>query len=217
MDSVADELALIRANRVSPSSRKQYRRSSIRFITWLLQNNRDICTPTLIQAVEQNPDIPLKQVIVAELDKAPQNAPVHFESITAEVFLTYIITLRKPDGNKPGVSSCGTHRAGLFNLFRDYHQTMSDELEKELKTLYRGLQKTINDNTARGEDEIRVGKDPLDFSLYKYWCQAMLEKKEKDYVFARCFLIICWNLMCRSSNAFNVRHPHMEWKGDALR
>ncbi|KAF1790753.1 hypothetical protein GQ600_19715 [Phytophthora cactorum] len=29
-------------------------------------------------------------------------------------------------------------------------------------------------------------------------------------------MVIAWNLMCRSSNAFGIRHSHMEWKGDAL-
>jgi hypothetical protein len=34
--------------------------------------------------------------------------------------------------------------------------------------------------------------------------------------FARTYMIVAWNLMCRSANAFGIRHTQMEWSGDAL-
>ncbi|OWY99839.1 hypothetical protein PHMEG_00029090 [Phytophthora megakarya] len=35
--------------------------------------------------------------------------------------------------------------------------------------------------------------------------------------FSHTYLVLAWNLMCRSSNAFRIRHSHMEWRGDALK
>ena len=29
-------------------------------------------------------------------------------------------------------------------------------------------------------------------------------------------MITYWNLMCRSANAFTIKHSHMEWKRDSL-
>jgi hypothetical protein len=173
--------------------------------------------PWVRAAYRTNADAQVKLTIEEKLAAAPLNTPILFDTLTADVFLSFIVSLRKKDGSKLGASSCNTHRAALFNLFRNYHKVMGTELEKELASYFKGLKRTIAENTARGEDEIRIGKDPLEFSLYRYWCKEMIVRKEKDFIFARCFLVICWNLMCRSSNAFNIRLPHMEWKGDALR
>ena len=35
-------------------------------------------------------------------------------------------------------------------------------------------------------------------------------------IFARTYMVIAWNLMCRASNAFGIHYGHMEWSGDAL-
>ncbi|POM65190.1 Hypothetical protein PHPALM_19137 [Phytophthora palmivora] len=44
----------------------------------------------------------------------------------------------------------------------------------------------------------------------------MLAHSSKEMPFAHAYMVIAWNLMCRSANAFGIRHSHMEWRGDAL-
>ena len=84
-------------------------------------------------------------------------------------------------------------------------------------TLFKGLKRKIARDTTAGMEKIKVGKDPISFSLYQFLCASLLKQKCKDALFTRTFLIICWNLMCRASKAFQIQFAHMEWKEGAFR
>jgi hypothetical protein len=60
-------------------------------------------------------------------------------------------------------------RAGLFNLFRVYKESMSKTLERGLTDHFKGLKRTIAVETADGAGQpVKVGKDPLPFDLYQF-------------------------------------------------
>lgn len=64
---------------------------------------------------------------------------------------------------------------------------------------------------------MKVGKDNLSFELYEFLCDYLMTLSGIDAIFSRTYLILPWNLTCRSANAFGVRHSHIEWCGDSLR
>ncbi|ETP39085.1 hypothetical protein F442_13433 [Phytophthora nicotianae P10297] len=74
-------------------------------------------------------------------------------------------------------------------------------MEKEMRQYFKGL---------------KTGKDPLSFDLYRYLCERLLQYPAKDMIFARTYMTVAWNLMCRSANAFGIRHTLIEWSGDTL-
>ncbi|KAG7380288.1 hypothetical protein PHYPSEUDO_007564 [Phytophthora pseudosyringae] len=94
---------------------------------------------------------------------------------------------------------------------------MSKPLESELTNYFKGIKHKLAKDAANGESAIKTGKDPLMFDLYSFLCGKMLAHESKEMVFAHAYMVIACNLMCRSSNAFGIRHSHMEWRGDALR
>ena len=94
--------------------------------------------------------------------------------------------------------------------------TMTSNLESELREYFKGLKRTHARNAHHGKRKVKRGKDPLSFSLYKFLCSAMLVHPNKDMTFCRAYMVLAWNLMCRSHNAFGIRHSHMEWRNDAL-
>ena len=93
---------------------------------------------------------------------------------------------------------------------------MSEDLQQELKTYFRGLKRKSALAIRDGQGNIKIGKDPLTFTLYRYLGLHLLLQPSRDYIFARCFMILCWNLMSRAGNAFSVCHNHMDWGEDSL-
>ncbi|KAI9908212.1 hypothetical protein PsorP6_003466 [Peronosclerospora sorghi] len=69
---------------------------------------------------------------------------------------------------------------------------MSRTLETELQNHYRGLKRRTAVAISGGDGRCK-------------------------YIFARTFLILCWNLMSRAGNAFSVCFEHMEFSEDALK
>jgi hypothetical protein len=94
---------------------------------------------------------------------------------------------------------------------------MSRTLETEIANHYRGLKRRIARDTTEGRRTAKVGKDPMPFDLYRFVAKNSLLLRGREFVFARTFMIMTWNLMCRSSNTVNVKFGHMEWKDDSLR
>ncbi|KAG7351570.1 hypothetical protein IV203_010930 [Nitzschia inconspicua] len=109
---------------------------------------------------------------------------------TFKDFMEWIVSARKEDGSTPTYSTYNCHRAWLFNLFRDYKQDIAP-LQSELKTHFRGLQRTKTQALANGEGRVKIGKDALEFALYL----LLMKSAKPDYVFTHCFMTYCWNLM----------------------
>ncbi|KAK1944211.1 hypothetical protein P3T76_004123 [Phytophthora citrophthora] len=94
---------------------------------------------------------------------------------------------------------------------------MPNKLERRLSDHFKGLKRSIAVGTAVGSGHaMKVGKDPLQYDLYKFICSEMLSDLSLDMVFSRTYMIIAWNLMCRSAKAFGIMMDHMEWRDDAL-
>ena len=93
---------------------------------------------------------------------------------------------------------------------------MDPTLTFKLTKTFNGLKRTCTQRIADGEGRIKVGKDPLPFGLYRFLARTFLQQSSKEFIFGHSFLVICWNLMSRSANAFAVKHDHMEWREDAL-
>ena len=95
------------------------------------------------------------------------------------------------DGSRPTFSAFNCHRAALSNLFQDCGQKMSESLRQDLKAYFRGLKRKSALAVRDGEGRIKVGKEPLTFSLYRYLGLQLLIQPSRDFVFARWFMILC--------------------------
>lgn len=217
LEDIAIEVEDIRANTVAGTSRTIYRNSYARFLTWLACNKQHLVTEHFLTQLDTSTsDTAMRKRIIDVMKGDRGNPPIHFDLLEARDFITWLLTLKKRDGSTPGYSTYNSHRAGLFNLFRHYGISMSRQLESELSTHFKGLKRRIATNTTAGLERVKTGKDPMPFGFYQSLCGTLLEYSSKDMLFARTFLIICWNLMCRSYNAFHIRHGHIEWVEDSM-
>ena len=64
---------------------------------------------------------------------------------------------------------------------------------------------------TRGHRINKEGKDPMSMDLYKKLCGWLLDWNTNDGVFGHCFLVLIWNLSCRTHNTANIRLCEIEW------
>ena len=91
-----------------------------------------------------------------------------------------------------------------------YNVPFPSAFNDELTTRYRGLKRKTAKRVASGDGKVKVGKDPIDFNLYQYIALKHLTLKNKEYIFSHCFLLICWNLMCRAGNGVSICFSHLD-------
>ncbi|KAE8902325.1 hypothetical protein PF003_g14132 [Phytophthora fragariae] len=209
----------IRDNTVTARSRATYQNSYCRFLAWIVRNKPHLTPPPFLESLGDTTEYTMQQLRACIKQHVTQDrsiAPLRFDAFVAADFVTWLVTLKRKDGGSLSYSALNTHWAGLFNLFRDYGHTMSKSLESELTNYFKGLKNKIAKSAANGESAVKTGKDPLMFDLYSFLCDKMMAHSSKEMAFAHAYMVIAWNLMCRSSNAFRIRYSHMEWRGDAL-
>lgn len=140
--------------------------------------------------------------------------PLHFDRLTADDFLLWITHIRGTTDN--GFATYSNHRSALNSLFRDFQHDVPSQFKNEVQEYYIGLKRDCNLADSTGVLKITSGKEPMSMSTYRLFSKNMLFCKKRVYIFARTFLIICWNLMCRAGNAESIQFNHMCWNEDHL-
>ncbi|KAK1939165.1 hypothetical protein P3T76_008549 [Phytophthora citrophthora] len=185
-------------NTVNARSRATYQNSYCRFLVWTVRHKPHFASSLLLERLGDTSDYAVQQLRARIKELVTQDcnsAPLKFDDLTAKGFVTWLVTLERKDGGSLSFSPLNTHRAGLFNLFRDYGHTMRKALESELTNYFKGLKHKLATDAANGDTTIKTGKDPLMFDLYSFLCNKMLAHSSKEMPFAHTYLVIAWNLM----------------------
>jgi len=197
-EAAADDIQNIWTSQIKPKVRNNYRRSGAHFILWLLKNHIMLLNFAFIVSSGIDVDPTVNTVMATYQPLQVSIPPLIFNSLTADVFVNWLRTLRKPDGNPPGIGTFNGHRSsGLFNLFRDYEQEFPTTLAARMKGLFRGLKVIKNTETHQGLTNIRVGKLPMSFQVYNWLGDFMLPQPGTEYIFAHTMMTLSWNLMCQ--------------------
>jgi integrase len=209
----------VRENYISQSTRTVYTGAIVKFLKWSFVHRRHLVTEHFTHECTINDNALIDDKSIRQFLKtsvASQTLPLHFDFITASDILDFVISLRKPDGSRVGYSALNSHRSAINHLFRMFRQRIPAEARETMSVDFRGLKRMNAMEAADGKTELRQGKDPLPFEIYRMLARNIFAQPSKDCIFAHCFMVICWNLMCRSSNALQIRYEHMGWKEDAL-
>jgi hypothetical protein len=112
-----------------------------------------------------------------------------------------------------GISRLKLYRSSLFHLYIEREQLVPEELKKQLTAFYQGLGRIQASQKVKGTRKLKEGKSPLPFKLYQWIAAKLFESGE---TFAHLYLIISWNLMCRTVNTEQILLEHLEWDHDSL-
>jgi hypothetical protein len=130
--------------------------------------------------------------------------------------MQFIVSLRARNGEILSSSSLNCYRSAITYVYRAFRREVPADFSHSLATDFRGFKRTNAMLAAAGEVTINQGKDPLPFSVYRMLCKEIMKQPSTEFMFAHCFMVICCNLMCRSTNALHICFEHMGWREDAL-
>eukprot|EP00644_Phytophthora_capsici_P010188 jgi/Phyca11/120278/e_gw1.41.290.1 len=183
----------IRENTVTARSRTTYQNSYCRFLAWLLENKQHLIVSQFAECVGGIGAYTPQQLRSRFKEAINQNhrvEPIIFDTLSAEDFVTWLVTLKRKGCGALSYAALNTHRAGLFNLFRDYGKIMSKTLESELTTYFKGLKHKLAKDASNGASGIKTGKDPMMFDLYSFLCEKMLGLPGKEMSFSHAYMVI---------------------------
>lgn len=184
-DTEAEVEAICRES-LTVSSRSTYRSRILRFKNWLQENK-----PHLLN----------------------DDGEIDLRRLKVKHFLKYIKDWKLEDPEK-GIARYLTTRSALTTYWKDNAGCSPPEsFEVRVSKFFKGLKRTMARERANGERNMKEGKDPLPFGLYRWICKEFM--KSGDY-FSLCYGTLCWNLMCRTSNTAAVGFSHIKLIDDAV-
>ncbi len=220
-DGLQQQVDAIGEKVVREQSKGIYMGAAAKFLFFLREHLPERLTATFGRAMRHIPDGATEKVVLAAikayLKAQPRRpAPVVFENVTANDVQLWMTSLRKRSGEPAGKSTYGTSRSAVLHLFRMYGVLMDPAVASRLTVWFKGLKRELADRAARGEGKVTEGKLPLEHSLMIFLMETSLASPKKGATFARVYLLLTWNLMCRAGNTGSIHHNHLEWKDDAL-
>jgi hypothetical protein len=108
--------------------------------------------------------------------------------------------------------------SGIKDLFRTYDARISETYQLSIDKFSRGYAK----DSASFKKENGSGKEAMPFDLFCILCRGcffnleMIKQTHPEFIFARTFWLLQWNLVCRADNMQNIDWSHIAWKNDCL-
>lgn len=220
----AKEVDRVMHKQVARSSKKQYVGYQARLVCFLHEFHRkDGCVnleffkrPGLLVGGKAQLEA-VKKCLMADFDKNDLScAPVHLALLSAKTVGECVIWSNEQQQDKVsgkiGIEAVRGFLAAVKDLFRTYNVVVSEDYQRDIDKISRGYAK----DTASSRQKNHKGKEALPFEIFCEIGQKTLEVNAADYVFARTFMILQWNLMCRADNMEHIELDHLGWNGDCL-
>jgi len=86
----------------------------------------------------------------------------------------------------------------------------------KLKIFMKGVMLHVASKNMEAGDSQIIDKQKMDFRVYEKICELFLKEESEEYLFARCFLTLEWNLMARSESIVFAHLFHITWEDDCL-
>ena len=79
-----------------------------------------------------------------------------------------------------------------------------------------GMKRVVADHKRESGASLDEGGKAMSFEVYKRLCEELFNGKGDDFLFARAFLTMEWNLMDWSNNYVNMHVQNIQWRSDSL-
>ena len=217
---------------VASSTMRSYNADAFQFLSWLFRTSRwdyltHYCihlfqsivprqqseTSTRFIETEKQYHTRLSQAIKNALTRCKTEPLIVPEKMDEICFITWMDGLyNQKTGKKLSASSYGNKRAMLNHLFRLHNDVgIPPELDKKVAIKMQGFYRQLAKSRPAGYKD--AGKSPMSAELYQAIAHWFLEWGTLNGIFAHCFLVLSWNLMCRSENTQNIHLCDMTWTG----
>ncbi len=171
----------------SSATQKKYLQKQVEFVLFLNQHQPKLLAPGCAADRIQN-------------DKT-KGCPIRLDLLSAHHIELFLVSL--------GASSRCSARSAISDMFRTYHIAMPEEMNRSLRTFFQAAKRHQSLNSAH----VRPGKSALEMSLYRFLATRLLASGD---MFCHTYMVLTWNLLCRSHNTAAIHLSHLKWFDDAL-
>lgn len=150
------------------------------------------------------------------------NCPFKLSNLTFSHFSAFLTQKKACKGKHVGKAmslgneSYSQSQSALKHLFRMSKYTMQPDFFNKLRQFTKGIRRHVADKKALEGDVAIVEKKKMGFNVFKTICELFMKEEHEEFIFARAFLTLEWNLMARSENVVHAHILHVHWEDDCF-
>lgn len=137
-----------------------------------------------------------------------EDGNIDVEKVDSTTFLLFVRYRQKI--NNSGAATAKNYRSMLFDMYRTKKLVMPQDMQLRLKGFFKGLTNQHAQEKQDGTRKMGEGKREMPFDLYKSLCEHFMKEGN---VFAHCYLILSWNLCCRTNNTQDLTFSRIDGCG----
>jgi hypothetical protein len=150
------------------------------------------------------------------------NCPFILSNLTFAHFSNFIMQQKARRGKSQWKAMCFGNlsykqsQSVLKHLFCMSKYAMQPGFFGNLKQFMKGIWQHIANKKAQEGDVSIIGKKKMGFDVDNKICELFLREEGEEFLFARAFLCLEWNLMVRLENIVHAHIFHVHWDADCL-
>ncbi|KAF0710698.1 hypothetical protein AaE_012420 [Aphanomyces astaci] len=170
-----------RRNRISASTRLGYKSGIRQVVLWALTSGKP-------------------ELLMPSPETDGHDETLDLRVFGYENFLEFIVWTVRERG--VGMGALSGYRSAIKSLYIDQGVPLPEPYNIDMKVIFSGIRKTVAQDLQSGSKEF-TGKKPMTFSLFEHLC--VISMGLPDCGFTHAYLILSWNLMCRSKSTETIR------------
>jgi len=167
------------------------------------------CMIDFLAWVESSPEF--RHMLTPERQLSP--------SFSLAPFLLFCAQKKKVDKNTGesvnlSYSGINKYRSALKYLYTKSERVMTPEEEEQLTNFFKGIKRRCAQEKQDGFRPMQEGKAEMPVDLYRALAKHFYASGD---VQSAAYLILTWNLCCRTNNTEAIKMKHLHWHQDALK
>lgn len=162
--------------------------------------------------------------IRGKLGEYPRPLFFNFDVLKGIHFKMFAEEVRKADGTRPTFGTINNKKSGFVYIWRLYDKNFdslnSGDDAAELNRYMAGCQNRMVLIAEETGGQVDNSKKPLSFPCFQIIARNLMshapDQDQSSFIFAHLYLLLQWNLICRSNNVPNISLNHMHWDNDAM-
>ena len=214
------EVEAVKRNRIANSTRNQYCAANVTFMIFLFKHFPAVLKPDFLELYTTLSDQGTPREFgrgVKESLEDNKKLPVDLTKLTTDMFMAYLLSLKRPNGNYYSISYYEGKKSAFLNLIVESGNQWYEASLKDVATIMVSLKKTIAKYNHDNGISVSEGKEHMSWSCYCLTCKLFIEDGSPSSLFGLFFLTLQWSLIARSESVEKIALDQLSYACDHMK
>ena len=220
IQGLLQEVENVKRNRIAESTRDQYTAANVTFMKFIFKHFPSVLKHEILELYQASNESNTPRDFSKDVKESlggNNKLPIDLNLLTSDMFMTYLVSLKRPNGDYYSVSYYETKKSAFLNLITESGNVWDDDKLREIAFVMVSLKKTIAKYNSDNGIQPTEGKEHMSWACFRLTCQLFIEDGSPASMFGLFFILMQWSLIARSESVEKISLDQLTWVSDHLK